>query len=285
MKVALPNKKEETKEDIEKVKDKLPEGDTTEEGDETIEDVTDDTEEESEEESSKLTDRERKLELEKAKLEGQLEILNGKKNPSTAQSQKQAQLNQIYADLEMEDDDFKTKYQGYGKARVLQAINQELQAENNVKITRLEAKNSLSRKFPDFSEFEDQIDEALNDASPAVLQDPERMKKFMERTYHAFAKDEQKKGKLPEPKPKSSKETAVKKIVKDFHAPTPRDGKNEDQEDQDEIKEENRALAAKFGIHSETQRKKFMSEFIPMDLGGGVKFEDPKKGFIKVAAK
>lgn len=286
MKVPIKKEKEETtKEEKEDVKNDLP-GDDVDEKDESLEDVTEGVEED-DEESSKLSERERKLELEKAKLEGQIEVLSGKKNPTQTQSQKQQQLQQIYADLDLEDDDFKQKYGGYGKARVLQAVNQEVQAETTVKITRLEAKNSLSRKYADFSEFEDQIDEALADASPSVLQDPDRLKKYMERVYLASAKDVKKKGELPDEKMKSKKEAPVKKIVKDFHAPTPRgdDKSEEERENQDEIKEENRALAAKFGLRSEKQRQKFMSEFIPMDLGGGVKFEDPKKGFEKVAAK
>lgn len=76
----------------------------------------------------------------------------------------------------------------------------------------------------------------------------------------------------------------MKKIVRDFQPPVPRSdkgGEGRDGGDSDLIKEEDRPLAARFGIHTEAQRKKYMSEFIPMDLGGGVRFEDPKKGFVK----
>ena len=280
MKVTLPKKEEAPKKEIEKKEEEnveetneLPEDEGTSEEGESLENITD--------EDADQTPRERKLALEKAKLEGRLEVLEEKSKLTPAQNAKQQQLNAIYSDLSMDDDDFKEKYKGYNKTQILQAVNNEQQAETSVKISRLEAKNSLSRKYKDFVEYEDQIEEALNDASPAVLQDPERLKKFMERNYQALSKDSKKNGDLPRLKPKL-KEEPVKRIVKDFHAPTPKERKDDDSNENDEIKEEDRVLAAKFKIHSESQRKKYMSEFIPMDLGGGVTFVDPKKGFEKV---
>lgn len=287
MKVEIKKKEEASSQ--EGVEDELPDDkkkkstdtDTEEDTDATsdLDEITDDEEENSDEDSTL------NLKLEKARLEGEIKALRGDK--SKPADQKRQYIQQVHADLALDDEAFQTKYRGYNKAQVVAAVHEETSADSNSKISRLEAKNSLSRKYDDFVEFEDEIDEALADASPAVLQDSARLKKFMERQYVALSKEAEK-TRLPKPKGKASKEEPVKRIVQDFHKPTPKSGKESDEGGDDEIKEEHRELAKKFGLHSESQRKKYMSDFIPMDLGGGVRFEDPKKGFEKrkpVAAK
>lgn len=290
MKVEISKKKEEAA-SKEVVEDELPEdkkkkgADVEEDTDEDtadLDEITDDGDDGEDEVASR-----HQLEVDKARLEGELRALKGDKTKPA--DQKRQYIQQVYADLAMEDDTFKEKYRGYNKAQVVAAVHDEVNADSNSKISRLEAKNSLSRKYDDFIDHEDAIDEALADANPAVLQDPVRLKKFMERTYIAASKEAENKAPT-KMKGKVSKEEPVKRIVKDFQPPTPKGGGNDEDDDegQDQIKEEDRGLAAKFGLHSEKQRKKYMTSFIPMNLGGGVVFEDPKKGFEKrkpVAAK
>ncbi len=292
MKVKIEKKEEAASKET--VEDELPEDkknkgtDVDEDETADLDEITDDEDEGSDEDEDEVGSL-RQVELEKARLEGELRALKGDKTKPA--DQKRQYIQQVYADLAMDDDEFKTKYRGYNKSQVVAAVHDEVNADSNSKISRLEAKNSLSRKYEDFIDYEDAIDEALTDANPAVLQDPARLKKFMERAYISASKEHPVEKTRVLKKGKASKEEPVKRIVKDFHAPTPKASGKESEEgddNQDEIKEEDRALAKRFGLTSEKQRKKYMSNFIPMNLGGGVVFEDPKKGFekkAKVAAK
>jgi len=285
MKVKVKKKDDEKADDEREEKD-LPEGDEDEEeeeGDEEEEGEVDLEDIEDDDDSEELPKSKRELEHIKkiARLEARLET---PKPGANANDQQQAYINAVYADLDMDDDDFKEKYRGYSKAKVIAAINQETTARSTAQMSSLAAKNSLTRKYPDFFEHEEEIDEALSDAAPHVLQDPTKLKSFMERAYKALSA-----GKSPAKKaPKFSKDDdRRKKIVNDFEPPTPKKKKvsDEDEDDEDAIKEENRGLAAKFKLHKESDRKRFSGKYIPMELGAGVRFVSPEKGFEKADKK
>jgi hypothetical protein len=86
-------------------------------------------------------------------------------------------------------------------------------------------------------------------------------------------------------KKKQEADPMRRKIVDDFHKPNQDPNKGADKKNSDELAPELAEVGKRFGITTESERKKFSSPYIPMDLGGGYKFEDPKKGFEKVAQK
>jgi hypothetical protein len=288
MEVKLPKKQDDAPKDD--AQNELPGDDAQDEGADdgvSLDEIADEGDEGA---GNSYSKRERELELKNAKLEGQLELFNQNRGSQAANAsvQEQQYMNQVYADLSLADEDFVEKYKGYNKSQVIQAINQQQNFKQTSEVSKLTAKNSLSRKYPDFIEFEDKVDEALADANPQVLADPARLKAFMERQYLAISKDG-KRDALPKPKAGTGKKDEGRKTIvgnSDFVPPSPKSGNSKKDGDggADEIKAEDRELASRFGIKSEAQRKKFMSPYIPMDLGGGYKFESPEKGFEKKAS-
>lgn len=231
------------------------------------------------------------LELENARLKGKLEGISesaAKPAPGTSQDEKDAAIkNACMADMSaLDDDSFQTKYR-MTKIQANSAIHDfEINKErtkNAGKIAELEVKSDLSSKYPTFAKnFEKIKSNVLADLSPEAKQDPVRLKRAMEREFLLLEKEN------PSPAKKSAKEDPTRRrIVNDFEKPNRDQDRKEDRgsANKDELDPALAAVGKRFGITSETQRKKFMSPFIPMDLGGGVKFEDPNKGFEKVASK
>lgn len=225
--------------------------------------------------------RTRELELEKARLEGENAALKSKPDPVAAPDKYAV----IWADMNaFSEEEFLNKYK-VAKHQASTAILQE-QFKNSDTQTKqhmaeLKADNQLAAKYPGYHEHRDAVDEALADLAPEVRQDPARLAKAMERAYLASLKD------APKGPEKINKGEGVhKRVIEGFEKPTNKatdEGKDK-KKGSDEVPEEFRKLAKVFDITSESERKKLMeSDFCHMDLGGGVSFSDPEKGFERVA--
>jgi len=123
----------------------------------------------------------------------------------------------------------------------------------------------------------------LDDLSPEVRQDPKRLAKHMERQYLALQSEKR----ISEPE----KVDPRKRITSDFAKPSVGTVPGERapvEVESDEIPAEYQPLSKAMGLTSEKERKEMMKrisdgEYVPMNLGGGVVFQDPNKGFEKIA--
>lgn len=229
------------------------------------------------------------LKIQIAKLEGQVDILKGQKKDGGLDSKEENDLRikqQCLADMNSLDEEaFSQKYRMTKLAASNAISNYDLEKErtkNSTRIAELEAKNDLIAKYPTFSKHFDKIKESvIADLSPEARQDSSRLKRAMEREFLIIQKEEE----AANPKKKTQGDDMRKRIVNDFEKPNqdPSRSKKND-ENKDELAPELREIGKRFGIESESQRKKFMSPYIPMELGGGYKFEDPKRGFEKKVA-
>lgn len=233
------------------------------------------------------------LKLELAELKGQISVLrDSKKDPVDSEEQKALQAKQrVMADANtLGDDQFQDLYK-MSKLQAVNSVNQydseQRELRSSIKIAELEAKSELVSKYPSFAKHYENIRKVISDLSPDARKDPERLKKAFEREYLYLSKDDKN-----EVQPKSKKETESmdrRRISNDFERPTINPNRSERKTDDDLVAVEDRALAAQFGIHKESERKKFMSPYIPMDLGVDIRdkkriiFEDPKRGPVKVA--
>lgn len=226
-----------------------------------------------------------RLKIENAEMRGKLSVLQGSK--TTQNNHEQIKL-QVFQDANsLSDEDFQTKYKmakHMATASVLEQENRMSKAETKQELAEARASSELSAKYgPDYFKYKEQVEETLADLSPEVRQDPKRLAKHMERTFKALSTE-----RTPA-KPKSvAGDESRRKIVKDFERPTPEaDAREHKEEDQnDEVEEQFRPLAKAIGITSESERLKYKEivdkgEFVPMELGGGVVFADPNKGFEK----
>lgn len=225
--------------------------------------------------------------LEAAELRGQLKVLKGAQpNGQNSHDQiKQAVFNDANT---LSDDDFQTKYRmakHMATASVLEREGALTKSEMKQEIAEARAAAELSsRHGSEYYKHKDQIEETLADLSPEVRQDPKRLAAHMERIYKSLAVDR------PKPKTAAEKEEVRRRMTPDFEKPTIDAGAGKDKDggaDKDEIAENDRPLARAVGLSSETERRKYKAmidggEFVPMDLGGGVMFSDPLKGFERV---
>lgn len=241
--------------------------------------VEQETENLPESKESPVDDSARKLELENAELKGKISAFEtiSKTSPKADQPNSQdAWKTQALSDINvLNDEEFNAKYK-YSKLQVNTAILQhefnQQTSQQKTQFAELRAENQMISKHSDFMDYKDAVREAINDASPEVRQDPERLSKVMERAYLAAVKE----------KPKAKESMERKQIASNFERPTPKTEIKKP--DNDEIPEEHRAICNKFGIKSEKERKALMaSDDCETDFGGGYVFRDREKGFEKVA--
>lgn len=214
-----------------------------------------------------VNDSTQDLRLEIAELRGRLSATETKKeNPvDVAEQQALATKNRVISDANtMDDDQFQQMYK-MTKLNAIHSVNQyDLDQEKNkssVKIAELEAKSELISKYPTFAKNYDKVKSVISDLSPEARKDPERLKKALEKEFLYISKDDK------EPvAPKREGDMNRKRIANDFERPSITPNRTERKED-DLIPEEDRALAARFGINKESDRKKFSNPFIPMDMG------------------
>ncbi len=254
-----------------KESDELPGGDG---GDQPIIDET----------PNDQTERIRQLEIEKARLEGEVKGRTASA-PVAIDTTKQLQA-QVWADVNgMDDENFRTKYK-YEKhqatAALLQDDLQKTKTANSQQIAELRAENRLASKYgKDFYEVKGEVDEMLSMASAEVRQDPEKLAIYLEKAYQAVRKDK------PVDSDKKKVETVNRsRINSGFEKPTPTPSGGKSKEDEkDDIAPEYRQIGRAFGITSEKERKQLASsDIIPIEFGNGIVFRDPEKGFEKISA-
>jgi len=263
---------------LEKKEQELDSEDTTQEADELPD--TEVVDEETEEDVAK------KLEIENARLQGKLEAMEAK--PKTVQDDpnERARIQLLNDSNSLDDETFEKIYRAPKHQVMATFLDQQLrtnQAKTNQKIAESEARMELASKYgKDVSKYRKELNEALEEASPEVRRDPERLAAYLERQYLAFEKAE------PVKKPVLKKEEDVhrRKIVQDFAKPgvDGSDLKKEDNSKKDELKDDLKQLGSRWGIETETERKKYLGKVVhvDMDFGSGVKLT--KTGFEKVAA-
>lgn len=211
----------------------------------------------------------RRLELENARLEGEVRGRTASAVPAADSKQIKTQ---VWADVNtLDDDQFKQKWGSEKYKATAALLEQDFQAsdtKNKQEIATLRAEQRLAAKYKDdFYDLKPEIDDVLSMASADVRQDPDKLAKLMETAYFAA------KGKAPSaPKAKPKGENMNRsRITSGFEKPTnaPSHQEREDAP-QDEVAAEYQQLARAFGIRSESERKELMSSnIVPMDLGNG----------------
>lgn len=227
----------------------------------------------------KPNDAAKKLELENAELKGKVSAFEtiSKSSPKVDQPNNQeVWKNQALQDSNtLNDEEFQTKYK-YNKLEVTRAILQyeftQQTTQQKTQFAELRAENQMIAKHSDFWDYKDAIKEAVEDVSPEVKQDPERLAKVMERAYLAASKD----------KPKGKEPMQRSQITSNFERPTPKD--NSQKKTSDEIPAEYAERNKKFGITSEKERQALIAtDDCETDFGAGYVLRDRAKGFEKVA--
>ena len=266
MKVKLEKQeKQEEQEEQEEIQeeDVLPEGTETTEAEVKEKDVA------------------RELELKNARLEGQLEAMKDKPKPQPEMDLAERQRIQVLNDTNGLDDEAFEKIYKAPKHQVMATLldNQirTNQSKTNQRIAEAEARAELSNKYgKDVSNFRKELNEALDDASPAVRQDPERLASFLERQYLALSKQNEVK-KLA---PKKEEDVQRRKIVQDFAKPGVEGADLKSKEEpKDELKEDLKSLGSRWDIKTESERKKYLGKIVhvDMDFGSGIVLK--KTGF------
>jgi len=224
----------------------------------------------------------RKLELENAELKGKVsafqEISKNVPRETSQANPDQWKINAIQDSNSLNDEEFFNKYK-HTKLQAAQAIHEyeikNLSESQSRKFAKIEAENKLLSKYPDLYEHDASIQEAINDASPEVRSDPDRLAKAIERAYLANQKGSAK----PKGEPMERKQ-----ISSGFEKPLPRSGGVSRKEESDAIPEEYAYICKKMGITSEKERQKWMkSDDIETHFGDGIVLRDREKGFEKVA--
>lgn len=234
--------------------------------------------------------RERALEIENAELRGRADALKevavpGKKDSNSANEAWKATVLQDVNG--MADDDFRMKYRCekyQATSAILEHEFKTSSSQQKQQIAELRAENRLSAKYgKDFFELKSEIDEVVAMAAPEVRQDPDRLSKLMERAYLASSKDRKPAAAKPAGQPNGGD---VRRIVSNFEKPTPAPSGGSRKEPETDLLPENyRKLGGAFNLKSEKERKELMeSDYVPMNLGGGLVFRDPAKGVEKVGS-
>lgn len=230
------------------------------------------------------------LELKIAHLEGKIDGMASvrEEKPSAESGQEERdRLAKVQCQNDMsalDDETFRNRYR-MDKLQANNAIHEfernKEKTSNAMRIAELEAKSDLATKYPSFSKHYEKIKQTVkSDLSLEAQQDPARLKRAMEREILLIEKEQ------PTPvKKKAPEDPMRRRIVNDFEKPNGEDRSRRDAAKSDELAPELQEVGKRFGITSESQRKKFMNPYIPMDLGGGYRFEDPKRGFEKVVQK
>lgn len=227
----------------------------------------------------------RKVELENAELRGKVsafESISKNVPGGTMQNnQDQWKINALTDSNNLNDEEFQSKYK-VSKLAAAQAIHEyeikNLSESQSRKFAKIEAENKLLSKYPDLYENQQAIQEAINDASPEVRADSDRLAKAIERAYLAERKINPTKGQLVE----------RKNISSGFEKPVPRNGGSGRVVESDEIPAEYAGITKRFGLTSEKERQRLMSsDDVETDFGfqdgKRIVFRDREKGFEQVA--
>lgn len=232
--------------------------------------------------------RERELEIEKARLEGEnsaLKKINAPAAGSTTASQEEQWKQRVLSDVNtMPEEDFKTKY-NCEKHQATSAVITYDQSKTDQRVSQLQAENRLMSQYgADFNKYQGDIEAAVGDASPEVRKDPVRLAKVMERALLA-ARSGSPTPAAPRAPANPGGTPVDRKRITNFDKPNdPSPASRGAQPVVDEVPSEFREVGRHFKITSEKERQDLMKDdFVEIDFGGGVKFRDPKDGFIEKA--
>lgn len=223
----------------------------------------------------------RQLEIEKARLEGEVKGRSASAIPTVAPQQSFQQLKtMVWTDVNtLTDDQFFEKHK-MEKFKATAAIAESESAKQRQELAETRVEARLAAKYgKEFYELKPEIDEMLLDASLEVRQDPVRLEKFLEKSFLASQKNK------PVEQERKGGPVNRSRINGGFEKPVPRAGARqvESEEEKDLIAPELRGLARSFGITSEKERASLASSnYVDMDLGGGWRYSDPSRGFEKV---
>lgn len=248
---------------------------------EEIQEITELPEGEEVVEEAEEKDAARELELKNARLEGQIEAMKDKPKPQPEMDLAERQRIQVLNDTNgLDDETFEKIYKAPKHQVMATLLDSQIrtnQIKTNQRIAEAEAKAELSNKYgKDVSSFRKELNEALEDASPAVRQDPERLAAYMERQYLALSKQKE----VMKPAPKKEDDVQRRKIVQDFAKPSVEGADLKGKEEpKDELKEDLKQLGSRWNIKTESERKKYLGKIVhvDMDFGNGIVLK--KSGF------
>lgn len=226
----------------------------------------------------------RRLEIENAEMRGRLSVIDEQKRTVNTNSTEQIKA-KVMGDVNgLEDDKFQELYH-MTKSQAVAAIYEQENKQSRVEMRRAtaeaEANSEMGIKYgSEYYRFKNQIDESIADLSDEARTDPKRLAKHKERMFLSLQK---------ETAIRSNKDDSRKKIVNDFEPPTPPIDKKNEEIKNEEIPDKYRSLTKVFGLKDEKERKEYMQmikdgSFVPMDMGGGMVFRHPDRGF-EVAEK
>lgn len=220
----------------------------------------------------------RELEIEKARLEGQNSVLS-RAPVAPAQADHLKNYKQVvWTDVNaLSDEEFETKHK-MPKYKATAAISEAEIDQNRRELTETRVEARLAAKYgKDYLEVKSEVDEMIKDASPEVRQDPERLAKFAERCLQAAIKSKPAEVIVTKGAPVNRS-----KITSGFDKPNAGGQPKAKENLTDEIDPSYRTIGRAFGLNSEKERKELMAnDYVPMELGAGVSFRDPDKGFEK----
>lgn len=266
------------------LKIKLPKEDVIEEQDELPGEIENQEEEEVVVKDTHAEEALR-LKLENAELRGKLSVTQKVERPADALTLHEQAKAKVFSDINMyTDDQFEQIYKmpkSQASITMLDRENALTKAETKRLHAESEAKSEMGAKYgTEFYKYKAEIEEAVEDLSEEARKDPKRVARFMETKFLSLQREEK-----PAPRPGSVKgDEGRRKVVNDFDKPNPQQDETlaKKQEKLDVIAEGDRALAKSMGITSEKERLSYMTDFVPMKLGGGIWLKDPNKGFEKI---
>lgn len=213
----------------------------------------------------------RELELENARLKGQLEaraaVTAPAPQPASTEYERYLQTkNTVLGDANtLSNEDFEEKYKKSKAEIQLQFTNYEFEQErvkNAENLAILRAENQIVKKYGDkYGKYQDKIEATIKDLAPSVRQDPQRLAQYIEITLRSHLLDEK-----PEPtaqKPAKKEPSDMRKIIDSgFEKPNavPDDRIPSQKQKSDEIDDEFKPLASAFGITSESERKRYKND-------------------------
>lgn len=274
------------KKEDQELQDQSSESDSHQDDASSQDDISAQSESSPQDQKDSRSDPIQKLSLENAELKGRLSALESiqKSSPGAPQTidQQEAWKNQALQDINiLDDEEFQTKYK-HQKFQVNSAILQydfnKQTVEQKRQLAELRAENSLMSKYQDFSEYRSAVQDAVDDSSIEVRQDPARLQKVMERAYLAASRENP-------VSPKRKEDSMERRMIQSqFEKPRPKNDGIPSKVETDKIPPEFSPICKAFGLTSEKERQELMkSDDVETHYGDGIVFRDREKGFEKVA--
>ena len=223
-------------------------------------------------------DKVKELELENARLQG---MLDAKAQPAPTPIQSVESEHDKYTKTKqtvlsdsqvMDDDEFKEKYKMSKEKAENQFLKYEFERENQKRaedMAILRAENQIVKKYGDkYSKYQEKIEATIQDLSPSVRQDPQKLAQHIEITLRSHLWDEKDDTPTPKHAKKEPHDMSKRIIDSGFEKPNAVLHDNpQPQKKSDEIPDEYKPLATAFGLSSEKERQKFKDIHIDVAYG------------------